>query len=103
MSNGRRIFQTPEIYIPATLTKEDASTFTKLGVTGIPLVTVVLTLIFSFIALTLSEHSKDFLDLAKLTLVAFIGSFVQRSVELRKQDAGSSTAHADSVKSNLPV
>jgi hypothetical protein len=80
-----------------------AGTFTKLGITGLPLATVVLTLIFSFIALTPLERSKDFLDLAKLTLGAFIGSFVQRNVELRKQDTGSSTAHADSVKSDLPV
>ena len=80
-----------------------AGTFTKLGITGLPLVTVVLTLIFSFIALLPLERSDSFLDLAKLTLGAFIGSFVQRNVELRKQDAGSSNAHTDSVKSNLPV
>lgn len=80
-----------------------AGTFTKLGITGLPLVTVALTLVFSAVALTPLERSKDFLDLAKLTLGAFIGSFVQRNVELRKQDAASSTRNADAAKSNLPV
>lgn len=61
--------------------------FTKLGVTGLPLTTVVLTLVFAAVALTPSELAQEFLDLAKLTLGAFIGSFVQRQVEHRKQDA----------------
>jgi hypothetical protein len=60
--------------------------FTKLGITGLPLTTVALTLIFSFISLLGVETSADFLDLAKLTLGAFIGSFVQRQVDLRRQD-----------------
>ncbi|MGA2814582.1 MAG: hypothetical protein ABSG16_24595 [Candidatus Acidiferrum sp.] len=80
-----------------------AGTFTKLGVTGLPLVTVALTLIFSFIALLPLERAKDFLDLAKLTLGAFIGSFVQRSVELKKQDAGSRSAAPSAPTPSLPV
>ena len=80
-----------------------AGTFTKLGVTGLPLVTVVLTLIFSFIALLPLERAKDFLDLAKLTLGAFIGSFVQRSVELKKQDAASRSAAPPAPTPSLPV
>jgi len=62
--------------------------FTKLQVTGLPLATIFLTLVFSGIALL---HLKpdtlptQFLDLAKLTLGAFIGSFVQGRVEQRKQ------------------
>lgn len=59
--------------------------FTKLGVTGLPLTTVFLTLVFSFIALLPLDASSQFLDLAKLTLGAFIGSFVQGRVEQRKQ------------------
>jgi hypothetical protein len=65
--------------------------FTKLGVTGLPLTTVVLTLIFSFIAIfTLDRNTANaFLDLAKLTLGAFIGSFVQGRVEQRRMiDSG---------------
>jgi len=63
-----------------------AGTFTKLGITGLPLVTVFLTLIFSAISLLPLQNSAGFLDLAKLTLGAFIGSFVQRSVEQRKRE-----------------
>jgi hypothetical protein len=80
-----------------------AGTFTKLGITGLPLVTVVLTLIFSFIALLPLSQANAFLDLAKLTLGAFIGSFVQRNVELRKQEISSPGTKADVVKSSLPV
>jgi hypothetical protein len=52
-------------------------TATKLGLSGLPLATVGLTLFFSIIAIF---HVEGFMDLAKLTLGAFIGSFVQRSV-----------------------
>src|ERR1700733_11730490 len=60
--------------------------FTKLGLTGLPLTTVILTLIFAAIALLPidAEKEKSFMDLTKLTLGAFIGSFVQRQVEQRK-------------------
>jgi hypothetical protein len=59
--------------------------FTKLGVTGLPLTTVFLTLVFSVISLLPSTaNSPAFLDLAKLTLGAFIGSFVQGRVEQRR-------------------
>ena len=62
--------------------------FTKLGITGLPLTTVGLTLIFSVISLLPVDHetAKSFLDLAKLTLGAFIGSFVQGKVEQRRQE-----------------
>ena len=61
-------------------------TFTKLGLTGLPLTTVALTLVFALLALLpiSSEGQKGFLDLTKLTLGAFIGSFVQRQVEQRR-------------------
>ena len=55
-------------------------TFTKLGLTGLPLATIGLTLFFSIVSL----YQEHFLDLAKLTLGAFIGSFVQRSVSTEK-------------------
>ncbi|MER9526106.1 hypothetical protein NKI96_21345 [Mesorhizobium sp. M0292] len=50
---------------------------TKLGLTGLPLLTVALTLIFS--GLELYKPGSGFMDLTKLTLGAFIGSFVQRA------------------------
>jgi hypothetical protein len=61
-------------------------TFTKLGLTGLPLTTVALTLIFAMLALLPigAEGQKSFFDLTKLTLGAFIGSFVQRQVEQRR-------------------
>jgi hypothetical protein len=61
-------------------------TFTKLGLTGLPLTTVALTLIFAALALlpTDPDSQKSFFDLTKLTLGAFIGSFVQRQVEQRR-------------------
>lgn len=61
-------------------------TFTKLGLTGLPLTTVGLTLIFAALALLPldTESQRSFFDLTKLTLGAFIGSFVQRQVEQRR-------------------
>jgi len=61
-------------------------TFTKLGLTGLPLTTVGLTLLFALFALLPlgAESQKSFFDLTKLTLGAFIGSFVQRQVEQRR-------------------
>jgi hypothetical protein len=66
-----------------------SGTFTKLGITGLPLTTVILTLIFSAISLLPLKNADSFLDLAKLTLGAFIGSFVQRQVEQRRQESSS--------------
>jgi hypothetical protein len=58
--------------------------FTQIGLTGLPLATIGLTLFFSVVAIF---HSEGFLDLTKLTLGAFIGSFVQRQVERRSEGA----------------
>jgi hypothetical protein len=68
--------------------------FTKLQVTGLPLTTVFLTLVFAAVAILPLPDSKlpaQFLDLAKLTLGAFIGSFVQGRVEQRKQQQAEAT------------
>ncbi|MDW6005461.1 hypothetical protein [Vibrio mangrovi] len=48
--------------------------FTKIGLTGLPLATIFLTLFFT----VLSIWGSQFFDLAKLTLGAFIGSYVQK-------------------------
>jgi hypothetical protein len=64
--------------------------FQKIGLTGLPLITLLLVLLFSFgisLASDGSERFKAFLDFEKLTLGAFIGSFVQRQVERRGQEA----------------
>ena len=80
-----------------------AGTFTKLGITGLPLVTVVLTLIFSFASILPVQNANGFLDLAKLTLGAFIGSFVQRNVEQRKQDIASGNTSTPKTQGTLPI
>ncbi|WBY07172.1 hypothetical protein PIB19_17430 [Sphingomonas sp. 7/4-4] len=67
-------------YIRLTSLSGFTGAFTKLGLTGLPLATIGLTLFFSILAISY----PTFLDLAKLTLGAFIGSFVQ------KQAAGGS-------------
>lgn len=62
--------------------------FTKLQITGLPLATIFLTLFFAIVSVAPkldATIAKEFLDLAKLTLGAFIGSFVQGRVEQRKQ------------------
>lgn len=61
-------------------------TFQYLGFTGLPLATVALTLILLIISLWLPDGDlkKGVFDMAKLTLGAFLGSFVQRNVETEK-------------------
>ena len=55
--------------------------FTKIGFSGLPLATILLTLIFSFLALfTDPKTGPNFFYLSKLTLGAFIGSYVQKQV-----------------------
>jgi hypothetical protein len=49
-------------------------TFTKIGLTGLPLATIFLTIFLGILGLA----NPQFFDLAKLTLGAFLGSFVQR-------------------------
>lgn len=64
--------------------------FQKIGLTGLPLTTLVLVIFFAFGVLLSSDNSetfKAFLDFTKLTLGAFIGSFVQRQVERRGQES----------------
>jgi hypothetical protein len=63
-------------YIRLTSLTGFTGTFTKLGLSGLPLATIGLTLFFSLLFL----KNAAYLDLAKLTLGAFIGSFVQKQV-----------------------
>ena len=73
-------------YVRLSSLRGFTGTFTKLGLTGLPLTTVTLTLIFAILALLPldPESQRSFFDLTKLTLGAFIGSFVQRQVEQRQ-------------------
>lgn len=55
-------------------------TFTKLGLPGLPLATIGLTIMFALLGIFVTGPlSNSFIDLAKLTLGAFIGSYVQRA------------------------
>ena len=80
--------------------------FTRLGFTGLPLATVVLTLFFYICALVMpadSEIGKGAYELTQLTLGAFIGSFVQRNVDTqRRQDAPPGRANLR-IEPELPV
>lgn len=58
-------------------------TFQKIGFSGLPLATVVLTIFFCFLSL-IGPEGNTFIDFAKLTLGAFIGSFVQRTQDASK-------------------
>lgn len=61
--------------------------FTKLGFTGLPLVTAALGVLLILLAIFESgETSAQLMDLAKLVIGAFIGSFVQRKVEKSGSD-----------------
>ena len=54
--------------------------FTKIGITGLPLATISLTLIFGLLALLNigTDASAKFFDFANLALGAFLGSYVQK-------------------------
>jgi hypothetical protein len=58
--------------------------FTKIGLSGLPLATIALTLIFT----VLSIWDDSFSELAKLTLGVFLGSYVQRHAEMQQQTRG---------------
>jgi len=90
-----------ELFIQVIKLYGSTASITRLGLSGLPLLTVVLTLIFRFLA-TLTwfvglyvqtnprahnEFAIAIMDLAKLTLGAFIGSFVQRTVSERASEA----------------
>lgn len=71
-------------------------TFQKIGFSGLPLVTVILTIIFCFMYIIFKNN--EFLDFAKLTLGAFIGSFVQRT-----QDVSKIINSSNSLRSSLGI
>jgi hypothetical protein len=54
--------------------------FQKIGFSGLPLATAALTLLFCGLAFA----KPEFIEFAKLTLGAFIGSFVQRSADTER-------------------
>jgi hypothetical protein len=70
--------------------------FTKIGLTGLPLATIGLTLIFALLSI---GGNDNFGELAKLTLGAFLGSYVQRQVGQAPELQRPSSARAPSEQS----
>jgi hypothetical protein len=73
-------------------------TFTKVGLTGLPLATIVLTLLLAACGL----FNEQFFDLAKLTLGAFLGSYVQRQNNVEAGRTVARQAAEETVKSLAP-
>lgn len=69
-----------EQYVRLTSLTGITGFFTKIGITGLPLATIALTVIFGTSALLFdgAEGSSRFFDFANLTLGAFLGSYVQK-------------------------
>jgi hypothetical protein len=70
--------------------------FHKIGVSGLPLATIFLTLVFALLALTnAGGQAGAFTDLANLGLGAFLGSFVQRQAMPGEQPTASFQGFTD--------
>jgi len=69
-----------EQYIRLTSLTGITGFFTKIGITGLPLATIALTIVFGALALLFdgAEGTSRFFDFANLTLGAFLGSYVQK-------------------------
>ena len=83
-----------ELYVRLASLGGPTGTATKLGLTGLPLATIGLTVFFTLMSL----YESVFLDLAKLTLGAFIGSFVQRSGEAIERAVRAGSPSQNGVK-----
>lgn len=68
-------------------------TFTKVGLTGLPLATIFLTIALSVFGV----FNPKFFDLAQLTLGAFIGSYVQKRSELSDSKPASTGVGRDAT------
>lgn len=66
-------------YIRLSSLSGTTGTFTKIGLTGLPLATIFLTVLLAILGIFLPK----LLDLAQLTLGAFIGSYVQKKQATR--------------------
>lgn len=65
-------------YVRISSLSGNTGLFTKLGFTGMPLVTATLGMALVLLAMLPSAHGPELMDLAKLVIGAFIGSFVQK-------------------------
>ncbi len=68
-----------ELYLRLRNIRGVSGFFQKLGLSGLPIATIFITLVFTILAVnTAGKTSETLFDLAKLTIGAFIGSFVTR-------------------------
>jgi hypothetical protein len=90
------------IYIRLSSLSGFTGNLTKVGISGLPLVTIGVTIFFTLIAgfllfvptregQELSSFVDNLLDLAKLSLGAFIGSFVQKNISAAAETGASET------------
>jgi hypothetical protein len=70
-----------DLYVRLSSLTGLTGTFTQIGLAGLPLATIALTVFFALLSL---NGNQQLFDLAKLTLGAFIGSYVQREVTERR-------------------
>jgi hypothetical protein len=76
-ANEKAIFQ----YVRLSGLTGSTGFFAKLGFTGLPLVTAALGILLILLAMLSSDPlDSELMDLAKLVIGAFIGSFVQKTV-----------------------
>jgi len=73
-----------ELYVLLSSLSGFTGTFPKIGFSGLPLATASLTLIFAALSIFRPDQFTQFMDLTKLTLGAFIGSFVQGGKDAAK-------------------
>jgi hypothetical protein len=93
-----------ETYIKLSSLYGFTGNITKLGLSGLPLVTVALTVFFTGLAALLwglsspsqPEIVANMMDLSKLTLGAFIGSFVQRNVSATNNNVAEGQSNGSS-------
>lgn len=85
--NGQAISE----YVRLSSLSGMTGTFTKLGLTGLPLATIALTIFLAALGLVVPK----FFDLAQLTLGAFIGSYVEK-----RHEASSSKQKRDHIDPN---
>jgi hypothetical protein len=87
-----------EAYLDLSSLRGATVLFRRIGISGLPLATILLTLIFAGMSLLPSNpHSDKYLEIARVALGAFIGSFVQK-----QQTNGQTKSPAGDTSTTLP-
>lgn len=76
--------------------------FTKVGISGLPLATISLTMFFAVVAIAVpGPTAAKFIELTQLTLGAFIGSFVQKQVGAFREAVKEATSMSSASGHNV--